>query len=67
MTGIIYTMPVTAVKNRMTLKEKDSLPSDKKKAMEHLSVMTEISYPFSVFWKWHIFSDSFLAGKITIK
>jgi hypothetical protein len=54
------------IKYRMTLKGKDSLPSDMEKAEAHLRIMTEVSYPFSVFWKWHILSDSFLASKISI-
>jgi hypothetical protein len=57
----------TFIKHRMTLKNKESLMSDKEKAMEHLSIMTEVSYPFSVFWKWHVFGDSFLAGKVSVK
>jgi hypothetical protein len=57
----------TFIKNRIIVKDKDSLPTDREKAMEHLKIMTEVSYPFSVFWKWHILSDSFLAGKINTK
>jgi hypothetical protein len=45
---------------RSILRSKDSLQSEKDKAKEHLTIMTDVSYPFSVFWKWHILSDAFL-------
>jgi hypothetical protein len=48
---------------RRTLKDRDSLNSKKDEAREQLTRMTGISYPFSVFWKWHILSDPFLAGQ----
>jgi uncharacterized protein (TIGR02646 family) len=63
----IFEYYCTFIKYRMILKNKDSLPSDKEKAVEHLKNMAEVSYPFSIFWKWHILSDSFLAGKANIK
>ncbi|MDR2763808.1 MAG: HNH endonuclease [Tannerella sp.] len=47
--------------NRRTLKNRDSLQSDKNDAKEHLIRMQDVSYPFSVFWKWHVSSDVFLA------
>jgi len=34
---------------------------EKAKAQQQLQNMTDVSYPFSVFWKWHILSDSFLS------
>jgi hypothetical protein len=45
---------------RRTLKNKDSLASEKDNAKEHLKNMMEVSYPFSVFWHWHIISDPLL-------
>jgi hypothetical protein len=45
---------------RRVLKSKDTLDSEKDSAIEHLKKMTDTSYPFSVFWKWHILSDAFL-------
>jgi hypothetical protein len=45
---------------RRTLKNRDSVPSEKENAKERLKNMADDSYPFSVFWKWHILSDSFL-------
>jgi hypothetical protein len=55
------------IKYRTIITNKDSLPSDMEKAREHLKIMREDSYPFSVFWKWHISSDSFLAERVRIK
>jgi uncharacterized protein (TIGR02646 family) len=40
---------------------KDTLQSEKDNAKEHLTKMIDVSYPFSVFWRWHIRSDNFLA------
>jgi hypothetical protein len=34
---------------------------EKEKAKGHLKNMTDVSYPFSAFWKWHILSDTFLS------
>jgi uncharacterized protein (TIGR02646 family) len=48
--------------SRRILKNRDSSQSEKDRAKEHLIRMQDISYPFSVFWKWHILSDSFLAA-----
>jgi hypothetical protein len=51
--------------HRRILKNRDSLEAEKENAKEHLTKMQEISYPFSVFWKWHIASDTFLATLFT--
>ncbi|MDR1380805.1 MAG: HNH endonuclease [Tannerella sp.] len=48
------------IDDRRVLKSRDTLQSEKDKALEHLKKMTEPSYPFSVFWEWHIWSDAFL-------
>ncbi|MDR1591936.1 MAG: hypothetical protein LBS16_03505 [Prevotellaceae bacterium] len=48
------------ISNRRTLKNHDASPAEKEKAKEHLMQMKDVSYPFSVFWKWHILSDAFL-------
>jgi hypothetical protein len=48
------------ITNRRILRNQDSLQSDKNKAKEHLMLMRDVSYPFSVFWKWHVLSDKFL-------
>lgn len=45
---------------RRTLKSINALTSEKANAKEHLSRMAQDDYPFSIFWKWHIWSDSFL-------
>jgi uncharacterized protein (TIGR02646 family) len=47
---------------RRVLKNKNALSSDKTDALEHLKNMVKDSYPFSVFWKWHIKSDFFLSN-----
>ncbi|MDR0843918.1 MAG: hypothetical protein LBN71_01745, partial [Tannerella sp.] len=52
---------VDFVKYRRILKSRDALQSKKDEAMEHLTKMIDVSYPFSAFWKWHIRSDNFLA------
>jgi len=46
---------------RMTLKKRDSLQSERNDAIEHLKIMSQDDYPFSIFWKWHILSDEFLS------
>jgi uncharacterized protein (TIGR02646 family) len=43
---------------RMILKSRDSLCAEKNDAQEHIRNMMRISYPFSVFWRWHVLSDS---------
>jgi hypothetical protein len=47
------------IKYRRTLKDKDSLQSEKDDAKEYLKNMIKVSYPFSVFWQWYIISDPF--------
>jgi uncharacterized protein (TIGR02646 family) len=49
------------IDNRRILKSRHSLKPEKDRAKEHLRQMQEDIYPFSVFWKWHILSDAFLA------
>jgi len=41
-----------------------SSEKEKNRAKEELKNMTDVSYPFSVFWKWHIKSDKFLSAQI---
>ncbi|MHB9295130.1 hypothetical protein PilKf_00871 [Pillotina sp. SPG140] len=50
------------ITHRIILKDEDSLLHEKDAAKEHLKNMMEVSYPFSIFWRWHILSDSFLRG-----
>jgi hypothetical protein len=45
---------------RQRLKNRDALPKEKEEAKGHLMQMKDISYPFSIFWKWHILSDTSL-------
>lgn len=51
------------IADRRVLKSLDTLQTDKEKAKAHLTQMQDASYPFSVFWKWHILSDAFLCQK----
>jgi hypothetical protein len=50
------------LKCRVILKNRDALQSEKAEAVERLKKMVKDSYPFSIFWKWHIQSDSFLSN-----
>jgi uncharacterized protein (TIGR02646 family) len=50
------------IAHRRVLKSRDSLQSQRDEAKEHLTNMTKASYPFSVFWRWHILSDTLLVG-----
>jgi hypothetical protein len=60
----IFEMYFKLIECRRTLKSRDALDSKKADAREHLRRMTAVSYPFSVFWKWHIQQDSFLKENI---
>jgi hypothetical protein len=46
---------------RRKIKAKDSTQKEKTDAKEHLENMMDVSYPFSIFWKWHLSSDTFLS------
>jgi hypothetical protein len=48
------------VKTRRTLKNKLALQSQRESAIETLKIMTRDKFPFSVFWRWHILTDTFL-------
>jgi hypothetical protein len=50
------------LKYRVILRNWDALPSGKADALEHLKNMVKDTYPFSIFWKWHVKSDSFLSN-----
>jgi hypothetical protein len=58
----IYEGYCSFLKYRVILKNKDALSSDKTSALAHLKNMVKDSYPFSIFWKWHIKSDTFLSN-----
>ena len=59
----IFAEFVKFINYRMIVKNKDSLLSEKNNAIEHLKIMSQDNYPFSVFWKWHIKSDTFLSAQ----
>jgi uncharacterized protein (TIGR02646 family) len=50
---------------RRILKNQDSIQSEKESAKERLTRMTDASYLFSVFWKWHILNDRFLSTQFS--
>jgi hypothetical protein len=60
---IIFAVYCDFIIYRRTLKSRDALQSDKADALEHLKNMIKDSYPFSIFWKWHIKSDPVLTEK----
>ena len=39
----------------------DCPENEQTRAKQQLQNMTDVAYPFSVFWKWHILSDTFLS------
>ncbi|MDR2854391.1 MAG: hypothetical protein LBV31_03695, partial [Prevotellaceae bacterium] len=45
----------------LILHSRNTLQLERDNAKEHLANMISDKYPFSVFWKWHIRSDNFLA------
>ena len=49
---------------RIIIKNKDSSQNEKEKAIGHIESMTQDNYPFSIFWKWHVWSDPVLNGVI---
>ena len=46
-------------KNPLSTREEEEI-------LEKLEKMCQSNYPFSAFWKWHIYRDSFLKDKISI-
>jgi hypothetical protein len=40
----------------------DCPEKEKNRAKQQLQNMTDVSYPFSAFWKWHILDDTFLSA-----
>ncbi|MDR0409049.1 MAG: HNH endonuclease, partial [Spirochaetaceae bacterium] len=59
----IFEMYCDFITHRRILKNRDALQSEKADALEHLKNMVEDSYPFSIFWKWHIKSEPSLTKK----
>jgi len=42
----------------------DCPENEQTRAKQQLQNMSDVAYPFSVFWKWHILSDTFLSSII---
>ena len=51
---------------RTVLASRRSTPQKIQEAKEQLTVMCSISYPFSVFWKWHILEDVIVKRKFPL-
>jgi uncharacterized protein (TIGR02646 family) len=50
--------------HRRTLRDKKSTKTDKQHAKESIESMLKVHFPFAVFWRWHVLSDSFLATEL---
>jgi uncharacterized protein (TIGR02646 family) len=60
----LFELHVEFQQYRLTLKLKKHTPEEKAFAKARLTVMIKTHYPFSVFWRWHVLSDSFLSEKL---
>lgn len=49
---------------RRTLREKKSTEDEINHAKGRIKAMLKVSFPFSVFWRWYVLSDSFLAKEL---
>lgn len=49
---------------RLTIRDKRSTANEKRHAEDRIKAMLADSFPFSVFWKWHVISDTFLSGTL---
>lgn len=49
---------------RRMLKNKRSTDDEKRHAKGRIEAMLKVSFPFSVFWRWHLLSDSFLSNEL---
>jgi len=49
---------------RATLKRKKSTVDEKGHAKGRMNSMLKANFPFSVFWRWHVLSDSFLMADL---
>ena len=61
----IFIEYVEFLKQSNKLFDPDCSENEKVKAKQQLQNMIDVSYPFSVFWKWHILSDEFLSSKLS--
>lgn len=51
---------------RLKLRNKRLSETESKHLIEKLETMCKEDYPFSAFWKWHIYRDSFLKDKLSV-
>lgn len=52
------------LKYRMTIKSKRSSAEEVSHAKGRLTAMLQVKYPFSVFWRWHLLSDTPLLNEM---
>jgi len=60
----LFELHVEFQQYRLTLKLKKHTPEEKAHAKARLTVMIKDHYPFSVFWRWHVLSDTFLSDQL---
>lgn len=60
----LFELHVEFQEYRLTLKKKKYTPAEKALAKDRLSQMIKSHYPFSVFWRWHVLSDTFLSQQL---
>lgn len=49
---------------RLTIRDKRSTDDERQYAIDRMKSMLSDRFPFAVFWKWHVISDSFLSKKL---
>jgi uncharacterized protein (TIGR02646 family) len=54
------------IRYRRVIKNKDSASKEKDNAKKHLENMMDVSYPFSIFWRWHVSGDAFLSEQLAV-
>jgi len=60
----LFELHVEFQQYRLTLKKKKYTPDEKALAKARLKEMIKDRYPFSVFWRWYVLSDSFLSEQL---
>lgn len=60
----LFELHVEFQQYRLILIKKKYTPDEKALAKARLTEMIKDHYPFSVFWRWHVLSDTFLSGQL---
>lgn len=63
----LYEHYTELLKYRLIIKDKRSTGTEKEYAKERIESMLKESFPFSVFWRWHVISDKFLKEELKDK